>query len=115
MKRGEVWLATLDPTIGSEANKTRPVVVVTNDGANGRATQLGRGTLTVVPVTSNVTRQMSFHVLLQPGHTGLSNPSKAQPEHIRSIDVTRLTRKIGRVDPRELAAIDDAIRLHLSL
>ena len=56
MRRGEIRLVDLDPAQGAEANKRRPAVVVSNDGANATAERLGRGVITVVPVTSNVTR-----------------------------------------------------------
>lgn len=51
--RGEIWQIDFDPAQGSEANKRRPAVVVSNDRANATATRLGRGVVTVVPVTSN--------------------------------------------------------------
>jgi len=53
MRRGEIVTVSLDPARGSEASKTRPAVVVSNDAANATATRLGRGVITVVPVTSN--------------------------------------------------------------
>lgn len=54
----------LDPDIGAEANRCRPVVIVSNDGANATAARLDRGVVTVVPVTSNVTRVYPFQVRL---------------------------------------------------
>jgi mRNA interferase MazF len=54
MQRGEVRLADLDPARSSEAGKRRPVVLVSNDRANTTAARLGRGVVTVVPVTSNL-------------------------------------------------------------
>ena len=80
-------MADLEPVRGSEANKRRPVVIVSNDGANGRAASLGRGVVTVVPVTSNVSRILPFQTLLEPDRTGLTRASKAQAEQVRSIDV----------------------------
>jgi mRNA interferase MazF len=55
MKRGEIYFASLDPTIGSEINKTRPVLIVSND-ANNRAA----ATITIVPITSNVKKNLPF-------------------------------------------------------
>jgi mRNA interferase MazF len=51
MLRGEILLVDLEPVRGAEANKRRPAVVVSNDGANASASKLGRGVVTVVPVT----------------------------------------------------------------
>jgi mRNA interferase MazF len=58
-------------------------VIVTNDGANGTAARLGRGVITVVPVTSNTTRVYPFQVLLPARATGLDRDSKAQAEQVR--------------------------------
>ena len=115
MRRGEIYLADLEPSRGAEANKRRPVVIVSNDGANARATTLGQGVVTVVPVTSNVTRVLPFQTLLEPKETGLSRPSKAQAEQVRSIDARRLGPRIGQLQPMLLGALDEALRLHLDL
>jgi len=56
MRRGEIRLVNLDPIRGAEANKPRPAVIVSNDGANSTAQRLGRGVVTVVPATSNTER-----------------------------------------------------------
>ncbi|MBO0835411.1 MAG: type II toxin-antitoxin system PemK/MazF family toxin, partial [Actinobacteria bacterium] len=83
MRRGDIVAVSLDPARGSEANKTRPAVVVSNDAANATATRLGRGVITVVPITSNVARMHPFQVLLRADQTGLRQNSKAQAEQIR--------------------------------
>lgn len=56
MLRGEIRLVDLDPVRGSEANKRHPAVIISNDRANSIAARLGRGVVTVLPVTSNVER-----------------------------------------------------------
>jgi mRNA interferase MazF len=116
VKRGEVWLADLEPVRGAEANKRRPAVIVSNDQANRRAVELGRGVVTVVPVTSSVARVFPFQVLLpEGGASGLAVDSKAQAEQVRSVDVSRLVSRLGRVSPAAGAALDAALRLHLNL
>ncbi|MFN8088616.1 MAG: type II toxin-antitoxin system PemK/MazF family toxin [Mycobacterium sp.] len=115
MLRGEIWQVDLDPARGSEANKRRPAVLVSNDRANGAAAQLGRGVVTVVPITSNTDKIFPFQVLLSAKTSGLQVDSKAQAEQVRSIATQRLLRRIGQVSPAELADIDDALRLHLAL
>jgi mRNA interferase MazF len=80
VRRGEIRFADLEPVRGSEANRRRLVVIVSNDGANARAASLGRGVVTVVPLTSNVTRVLAFQTLLDAGTTGLVRASKAQVE-----------------------------------
>jgi len=115
MLRGEIWRVDLDPVRGSEANKQRPAIIVSNDRANATATQLGRGVVTVVPVTSNTEKVYPFQFLISRGPSGLDVDSKAQAEQVRSVAVQRLTRLIGRVSPAELRGLDDALRLHLPL
>lgn len=115
MRRGDICFADLEPIKGSEANKRRPVVVVSNDQANASAASYGRGVITVVPLTSNTKRVLSFQVLLKAADTGLIKDSKAQAEQIRSLDVTRLGAVVGSVPPHLMGQIDDAMRLHLRL
>jgi mRNA interferase MazF len=115
MRRGDIHLVDLDPTQGSEANKRRPAVIVSNDAANATATRLGRGVITVVPVTSNVERIFPFQVLLAAVDTGLDRDSKAQAEQIRSVAVERIGARLGVVPNRILLDIDEALRLHLGL
>jgi mRNA interferase MazF len=115
VRRGEVLLAELDPVRGSEAGKRRPVVVVSNDGANEAAARGRRGVITVVPVTSNVARVYPFQVLLPARDTGLGRDSKAQAEQIRAIAYERLGERVGAVPVGLMARLDEAIRVHLGL
>lgn len=115
MLRGEIRLVDLDPARSGEADKRRPAVIVSNDGANTTAARLGRGVVTVIPVTANVERVYPFQVLLPAGQTGLARDSKAQAEQVRSISVDRVTSKAGSVPPGLMVEIDEALRLHLGL
>ena len=115
MRRGEIRLVDLGPVRGAEANKRRPAVIVSNDGANSTAQRLGRGVVTVVPVTSNTKRVYPFQVLLPANETGLDRDSKAQAEQVRSVAVERIAGRLGVVPPELLAALDEALRLHLAL
>ena len=115
MRRGEVRLVDLDPVRGAEADKRRPAVIVSNDAANTTAARLGRGVLTIVPVTSNVDRIYPFQVLLPAGAGGLPQDSKAQAEQVRSLDAKRIGKQLGRLPDRLMASLDDALRLHLAL
>lgn len=75
MLRGEVRLVDLDPARGAEADKRRLAIIVSNDAANGMAAKLGRGVVTVVPVTSNVERVYPFQVLLPERGQAASEPA----------------------------------------
>jgi mRNA interferase MazF len=115
MLRGEIRLVNLDPVIGAEANKRRPAVIVSNDGANTTAARLGRGVVTVVPVTSNVARVYPFQVELTAKSTGLRTNSKAQAEQVRSVAVQRVGPRVGRVPEEIMGQLEEALRLHLAL
>lgn len=115
MQRGDVVWVDLDPVQGSEADKRRPAIVVSNDGANRTAQNLARGVVTVVPVTSQTGRVYPFQVLLPARSCGLSKTSKAQAEQIRSVAVHRIGSVAGRLPSDLLAALDAAMRLHLGL
>jgi mRNA interferase MazF len=115
MLRGEVRIVDLEPVRGAEANKRRPAVIVSNDAANSAAARLGRGVLTVVPVTSSVDSIYAFQVLLPEGSGGLRRDSKAQAEQVRSIDAGRIGDRLGQLSDSLMAALDDALRVHLAL
>jgi mRNA interferase MazF len=111
MKRGEIYYANLDPTVGSESNKRRPVLIVSND-INNRVSDV----VTVLPITSNVSRVYPFEVLLDQAESGLPKNSKVQSQQIRSLAKQRLGGKaIGQLTDEKMSAIDAAMRLHLSL
>ena len=115
MRRREIRLVNLDSVIGSEAARTRPAVVVSNDGANTTAGRLGRGVVAVVPVTSNTDRIYPFQVLLPAVDTGLEVDSKAQAEQVRSVAVERLGEVVGSLGFELAEQLDEALRIHLDL
>lgn len=115
MLRGEIRLVDLEPARAGEANKPRPAVIVSNEKANATAARLGRGVVTVVPLTSNITHVFPFQVLLAAAETGTHVESKAQAEQVRSVSVARLGPVVGRLPTHLMAQLDDALRLHLQL
>ena len=90
----------------------RPVTRLTREIDTART---GHGVITVVPVTSNVSTVHPFQVLLSPEESGLPRPSKAQAEQVRAVSISRVSRVTGRLTGESLGALDDALRLHLSL
>jgi len=105
-KRGEIYLAALDPAVGHEIQKTRPVLIIQNDISN----QHSRVTL-VAPITSTVRLPLSpLHVLLPAdSSTGLSVPSVAVFNQIRALDHIRLIRKLGEATALAVLQVDQAI------
>ncbi|QDK79442.1 type II toxin-antitoxin system PemK/MazF family toxin [Spirosoma sp. KCTC 42546] len=110
IKRGEVWLAALDPTIGSEIQKTRPVIVVSNDINNAN-----NSVVSVIPITSNVTRILSFEVFIPAGVASLTKDSKAKTDQIRTLDKSRLVKRYGALPAVYTQQLNTALKLHLAL
>lgn len=108
---GGIFLATLDPVVGKEISKTRPVLVVSNDTNNEFA-----GTVTVLPITSrNLVKIYPFELLLAKGCGNLPKDSKVKADQIRTLDKGRLVKFIGTLERREMELVDQAIRIHLAL
>jgi len=115
MRRGDVYWVDFEPSVGSEADKVRPAVVVSNDGANRAVEGTGSGVVTVIPLTRSVARIYPFQTMVPAGECGLSTHSKAQAEQVRSVAPERLHERLGRVSPATLSHMSEALRLHLAL
>ena len=111
MKRGEIYYANFSPAVGSEMDKRRPVLIVSND-ANNRAAD----TVTILPITSNVTRVYPFEVLINPEDSGLSKPSKVQAQQVRTISKQRIGGDaVGVLSQEVMQIVETALKLHLKL
>ena len=112
LKRGEIYLTSLDPTVGHEIQKTRPALIIQNDTSN-RLT----GTTIVAPITSTVRFPLNpVHVLLPGGPaTGLSVPSVALLSQVRTVDRQRLVKRLGTVDAQTMMLVDAALKVSLDL
>ncbi|WP_444543207.1 type II toxin-antitoxin system PemK/MazF family toxin [Microbacterium faecale] len=89
-------------------------VAVSNDARHASIAQTGHGVITVVPLTSNADHVLACQTLVHPAPSnGLARPSKAQAEQIRSSSPQRVLRKLGSVSRETMAAIDEALRVHL--
>ena len=109
MKRGEIYFANLDPTIGSEIRKKRPVLIVSNNANNKAAS-----TITIVPITSNTKKIYPFEVLLEIKDSGLPKRSKIQCHQVRTISKLRIaSRRLSILNERAIACVDAALKLHL--
>ncbi len=115
MRRGEIWWVDLEPARPGEASKTRPCLIVSNDANNVVARRLGRGVVTVVPLTSNTDKVFAFQVRIAPGTSGLHEESKAQTEQIRAVACERLVERIGALPAEVVREVDRALRVQLGL
>jgi mRNA interferase MazF len=106
MKRGEVWWVEFDPGVGSEVQKTRPAVIVSNDAANRNLARV-----VVVPLTNNTAKTYPGEALIRVG----SQASKAMADQIMATDKARLKNQLGSVSKADLLVVEDAIKEHLAL
>ncbi len=106
IKRGEIWLVNLDPTIGAEIRKTRPVVVISSDA-------LGRLPIKLVaPLTEwkDYLAKNVWHVKITPDQTnGLTKISSVDTLQLRGVDTQRFIHKMGLVSPEIMVTITAAI------
>ena len=105
-RRGEIWLVDLDPTRSHEQAGQRPALVLSVDEFNRGPADL----VIVIPLTSRI-RGIPSHVRIDPPEGGLSRPSVALCEAVRSISKTRLVQPWGRVSAATLARVEDCIRI----
>lgn len=108
--RGEIWLVKLDPTQGSEQAGTRPFLVISVDLFNHGAAELVVG----IPVTSRA-KGIPLHVEINPPEGGLTLQSFAKCEDVRSISVSRLKKRLGKVSLQTVEKVEDRLRILLGL
>ena len=106
MRRGEVWWVALDLVEGGEIGKTRPAVIVSNDGAN-RA----RNRVQVVPLTTNLKQVFAWEARVEVK----GRASKALADQIRTVGKERLSTRIGALSLSDLREVERALRVQLNL
>jgi mRNA interferase MazF len=112
MTRGEVWWAALAPPAGSAAGFRRPVVIVQSDAFTRSAIR----TVIIATVTSNVALgDAPGNVVIGRRGTGLRTESVVNVSQVLTVDKSVLTKRLGRVAPRVMDAVDDGLRLVLGL
>lgn len=110
MKRGEIYLADLNPVVGSEISKTRPVLIVSND-INNEFSEV----VTILPITSKTSKIYPFEIILLKDEANIHDDSKIKANQIRSIDKQRLVKKLGKIDKNKMTEVEKAIILHLDI
>jgi mRNA interferase MazF len=105
-KRGEVWWVRLDPTLGSEINRTRPCLIVTTNVLNER-----RRTVVVIPLSSSPRANPPLMVAINCA----GRAAVAVVDQIRAVSKDRLDKVIATISAEELAAVEEAVRSVLEL
>jgi mRNA interferase MazF len=106
MTRGSVWWVEFDPSVGSEIQKTRPAVIVSNDMANKFLARV-----VVIPLTGNVSRVYPGEAIV----TVDGNKNKAMTDQIMSADKSRLKNKISELSDADMVSIEIAMKRFLNL
>ncbi|MBD1861016.1 MULTISPECIES: type II toxin-antitoxin system PemK/MazF family toxin [Trichocoleus] len=109
VKRGEVWLADLNPTQGSEQSGMRPVSVFQNDLISRFST-----TAIAIPLTTKFRHaSLPTCLLISQGEGGLAQDSVALCHQMRVLDKTRLQRKLGELVPETLTLLESVVFMTL--
>ena len=110
MHRGDIYIANLNPVVGAETAKTRPVLIISNE-LNNTYSQ----TVTVLPISSSVGKIYPFEVLLVKSISGLNLDSKVKANQIRTIDKQRLIKRISILPMDVLLDVEKALLIHLGV
>ena len=111
VKRGDIFYVDLNPTKGSEQSGRRPVLVIQNDVGNEHAP-----TVIIAPLTTKkLSKEYPTSVNLKKGIAGLKEDSAVLLSQIRTIDKTRLEKKIGALPADFLVKVNEAIKISLGL
>lgn len=110
MKRNDIYIANLDPTIGSEISKKRPVLIVSNDINNKYS-----DTVTILPITSKTKKIYPSEVEIRKGLGNLKANLKIKANQIRTIDKRRLVQKIGSISKSIMSKVEKALLIHLDI
>lgn len=110
IKKGQVYIADLNPRMGTEPGKVRPVVVIQTDLLNGV-----HPSTVICPITTNVQPKVKYlRVHLAAGEGGLKEPSDILVDQIRAIDNLRLNKMTGKISPRSMRKLMENIRILLT-
>ena len=109
-RRGDIYIANLNPFRGSEQGGTRPVLVLQNNDGNFYCP-----TLIVAPLSSKLKKQnLPTHYLLKKGR-GLMTDSIVELEQIKTIDKSRIERYIGKITPEQMSGVEEAVQKSLGM
>lgn len=111
-KRGDIYLANLNPFKGSEQGGTRPVLLLQNNAGNHFSS-----TLIVAPLTSKLKKdQLPTHYVVSAGKKlQLNDESMVELEQIKTIDKLRILFYIGKVEAGDMKNVDEILKVSLGI
>lgn len=110
-RRGDVWLANLDPVIGSEQGRARPVVIIQNDVAN----EYSPVVIVAAVTTAFGLKEYPTEVRVRAPEGGLKTDSVVLLNQIRTIDKRRMVERWGTLGPETTKRLDEALKISLGL
>ncbi|MBU0760599.1 MAG: type II toxin-antitoxin system PemK/MazF family toxin [Nanoarchaeota archaeon] len=111
IKRGDIVLANLEPVVGSEQGRKRPVLIIQNNIFNEHSP-----TTIIAPLSTKIySKKYPTNVEIAPSESGLKIKSTILFNQIRTIDKSRIIKKISRLDEHIMKEVDMAIKISLSL
>lgn len=112
IKQYEIWVADLNPKIGTEPGKTRPVLVIQTNLLNS----IPHPSTIVCPITTNVKRDSEIlRVYIKKGITNLHQDSDIMIDQLRAIDNNRLIKKVGNLPKELIDSVKENIQVILDL
>lgn len=109
-KRGEVYIANLDPGFGKEIRKKRPVVIISSNNINKNTSHA-----IVIPSSSTVPNKISEEMVYIGKPKGFDQESILLPVYIRSIDQDRLVKKIAVLSRDKIVEVEESLKLVLGM
>lgn len=110
IKRGQIWVANLDPGYGIEIRKKRPILVISSDIFNEQLK-----TVIVIPISTQVLPLGPEKILIEKDGSNLERDSAALAVNIRAIDKSRLIKKAGKISKQKLLEVEEAVKLVLGI
>ena len=112
IKQYEIWIANLNPRMGTETGKTRPVLIVQTDLLN----KVPHPSTIICPITTHIKREAEIlRVHLEKGVANMRDSSDIMIDQLRAIDNTRLIKKIGKLPPELCDNVNENIRIVLDI
>lgn len=110
LKRGQVWIADLNPGFGIEIHKKRPILIISNNTLNNNWPRI-----IVVPFSTQIHPMNPGKVFIPKDLCGVDKDSIILTQDIRSIDKSRLVKKIGFLPKEKLLEVEESLKLVLAL
>ena len=110
MKRGEIWLVSFEPSVGTEIRKTRPALIISNNISNDYYSKV-----TLLPISSKL-KDNEMLVAISPDQMNkMKSMSQVKIPDVTTFDKSRIKSKIGEISAKKLKEVEEKLRLHLAL